>query len=131
MFKAVENIIKSNSNILALVSRVFIGAAMASHGYPKLMGMSGFSANMAKMGIPFPEVTAALVMLVELLGGILIVIGWKTRLSAFAVTMVMFGAAFIVHASDPFAKKEMALLYAAACILLMASGPGRFSLDKE
>lgn len=131
MIQRIENIFYSNQNILSLIGRVFVGLAMASHGYSKLMGMKGFIGFLTKMGVPAPEFTAALVMLVELLGGILIAIGWKTRISSFMVMVTMITAAFLAHGADPFAKKEKALLYAATCLILMAFGPGKFSLDKR
>ena len=132
MINKVENIIKSQSNLLLLVGRVFVGLTMAiAHGYPKLMNMSGFTANVAKMGMPLPEVSAALAMGSELLGGILIAVGFKTRFASLALFGTMLVAGLVVHGADPFSKKEMALLYAAACLILMAVGPGKFSIDKD
>ena len=131
MLNKLEQIFHNNQNLLALIGRVFIGLAMASHGYGKLMGMQNFSGYMVKLGVPFPDATAVIVMLIELLGGILIAVGWKTRLNSFLVMGTMLVAGLWVHAADPFSKKEMALLYAAACLVLMAFGPGKFSVDKR
>lgn len=38
-------------------------------------------------------------------------------------------AGFVAHAADPFAKKEMALLYLAACVMFIFTGAGKYSLD--
>jgi putative oxidoreductase len=131
MLNKIEQLFHNNQNLLALIGRVFIGLAMASHGYGKLMGMQNFSGYMVKLGVPFADATAVLVMLIELLGGILIAVGWKTRLNSFLVMGVMLVAGLWVHAGDPFAKQEKSLLFAAACLLLMAYGPGKFSVDKR
>lgn len=131
MINKIEDLFQQNANILALIGRVFVGLAMASHGYGKLMGMKGFAGYMTKLGMPAPEALAAIVMLIELLGGVFIAVGWKTRFNSFLVMGTMLGAGFIAHGADPFAKQEKALLYAATCLILMAFGPGKFSLDKK
>ncbi|MEC9281400.1 MAG: DoxX family protein [Bdellovibrionota bacterium] len=132
MIQKVENLFKANSNLLLLIGRLFIGLTMAiSHGYGKMMNMSGFIGNVAKMGFPLPEVMGSLAMGSELIGGLLIAIGFKTRLAAFTVFGTMLVAAFVVHGADPFGKKEFALVYAAACLIIMAVGPGKFSFDKD
>ena len=61
----------------------------------------------------------------------LIVAGLATRLSAIPAAFTMAVAAFVVHASDPLAKKEMALVYFAAFLAIALLGPGRWSLDRK
>jgi putative oxidoreductase len=39
-------------------------------------------------------------------------------------------AAFVVHAGDPWAKKELALLYAVPYLALLLAGGGRFALER-
>jgi putative oxidoreductase len=41
----------------------------------------------------------------------------------------MVGAAFVAHANDPFSKKELALAYALVALVLLVTGPGRYSID--
>jgi len=41
----------------------------------------------------------------------------------------MLVAALVVHAPDPFMRKELPLLYAAVFLVLVISGPGRYSVD--
>jgi putative oxidoreductase len=38
-------------------------------------------------------------------------------------------AAFVQHGQDPFARKELALVYAVPLLALLFTGPGRYSLD--
>jgi putative oxidoreductase len=45
------------------------------------------------------------------------------------VLVTMLVAAFHVHATDPFSKKELALAYATAALAILLAGPGRLSLD--
>ena len=43
----------------------------------------------------------------------------------------MFVAAFIVHMGDPFGRVEKALLFLAVFVILMLTGPGKYSIDKS
>ncbi len=113
-----------------LIVRLWFGAVLAaSHGYGKVMNISGFSENVAKLGFPVPIFFGSAAALSEFLGGILVAVGFMARPAAGAVLGTMFVAAFIVHADDPFGKKEFALSYAAAALAILVAGPGRFSID--
>ncbi len=60
-----------------------------------------------------------------------LIAGYRTRLAAIPLIITMCVAAFIQHASDPFARKELPLLYGTAFAAVMLLGPGRFSADKS
>ncbi|MGE0325233.1 MAG: DoxX family protein [Polyangiaceae bacterium] len=113
-----------------LVLRVWFGLTMAFvHGYGKLMNLGDFSAKVAKLGLPLPGVLGPAAGLSEFLGGILLALGLMTRLSSVSLICTMSVAAFVVHAHDPFQKKELALCYGVAAVALLLAGPGRFSAD--
>ena len=111
--------------------RIFMGLGMAYHGYGKLFGgrREQFIEAVGAMGMPLPEVLAWAAMITEFLGGVLIVIGFKTRFAAVFIAVTMGVAAFITHGADPFAKKELALAYLVMAIMFIISGPGKYSLD--
>jgi putative oxidoreductase len=125
-----SNLFRKLSPVLYLVARVTFGVFIAMHGYPKLMNLAGFIENVGKM-FPLPMVLGPIAALSELLGGILVAIGYKTRLACVFILFTMLGAAFVVHAADPFQKKEFALLFAVLSLVFMAKGSGKFSLDKD
>ena len=56
-------------------------------------------------------------------------IGLKTRLASVPLIVTMIVAAFIVHAGDPFAKKELALVYLVGFLAIFFTGPGEYSVD--
>lgn len=113
-----------------LILRLWFGLTMAvMHGYGKLMNLGEFSAKVAKLGIPLPSVMGPAAGLSEFLGGILLALGLATRVSALTLIATMSVAAFVVHSSDPFQKKELALCYGMAALALVLAGPGRFSVD--
>jgi len=112
-----------------LVFRIAIAAFMMNHGYSKLTrlmdGDFGF-ANPIGVGE-----TASLILVVfsEFFCSIFIGIGALTRLASIPLIITMAVAAFITHGGDPFAKKEMALLYLMIYITILILGPGKYSVD--
>ncbi len=121
-------------NDLALLwLRVLMGAGIAWHGYGKVFGghMAGLTQGVAKMGLPNPELFAWAAALSEFAGGILVVVGLLTRLSALSIFITMSVAAFMVHAADPFSAKELAFAYWTIAGALILTGAGQFSLDNR
>ena len=115
-----------------LFLRLGFGLSMATHGYAKIFGgwMGKFTEGVAAMGFPAPEVFAWIAALSELVGGILVALGLGTRVSAFFVAFTMVVAAFVQHAADPFAKKELAVLFLVGFSALILTGGGQFALDR-
>ena len=114
----------------ALLLRLWLGAMGVVHGFPKVFGgMEKFTEGVVKMGLPAPEFFAWAAALSEFAGGILLILGLGTRLSAFLMAATMAVAGFIRHAEDPFKTKELALAYLVLSVVVFLLGPGRFSLD--
>lgn len=119
---------RSDFGILLL--RVGAGLFMAlGHGWGKL-------ANFSNIAGQFPDplgigttLSLGLAVFAEFFCAILVVIGLVTRWAAIPVAVTMAVAAFLVHAQDPFARKELALLYLVAFIAIAFNGAGRYSVD--
>lgn len=113
-----------------LTIRVVFGVFMlAGHGWGKLVGFGDLAD-----GFPDPigiGSSAGLVVAVfaEVFCALAIVLGLGTRVVGLPLVAVMMVAAFGVHAQDPWATKEKAILYAASFGALMLAGAGRYSLD--
>ncbi|MGQ0794135.1 MAG: DoxX family protein [Deltaproteobacteria bacterium] len=101
------------------------------HGYGKIFGgrMDKFTAGVAELGFPMPEVFAWAAALSEFLGGILIALGLGARISALLLFATMATAAFLQHGADPIDVKEKALLFLAMSGAIALLGPGKLSLD--
>ena len=113
-----------------LVSRLVFGLSMAiAHGVGKVPPSEKFINKVDALGFPSPELFAWGAGLSELIGGCLIAAGLLTRLSSLFLLSTMIVAVFVAHAGDPFAKQELGLLYGAFSLLLILTGPGKFSLD--
>ncbi|MBA2661558.1 MAG: DoxX family protein [Bradymonadaceae bacterium] len=118
------------NSIGLLIMRVWIGGVMfLKHGWPKL---SSFSERMDTFADPLGVgSTASLVMTISAEVGcaLLVVVGLGTRLASAPLLFAMLVAAFIVHGNDPWQKQEFALLFGMTFLMLIFTGPGKFSLD--
>lgn len=114
-----------------LVMRLAIGGFMAfGHGWGKLVGFAEKSATFPDpLHLGSSAVSLALVVFAEVACSLLLVAGLFTRLAAIPLAFTMMVAAFVIHGSDPFATKEKALLFLIAYLMLLLTGPGRWSLD--
>lgn len=125
----------SSPSLALLILRVAIGAVFIAHGAQKVFvyGFAGTSASFADMGVPLADVAGPVVGLLELIGGILIVLGLATRVVAAALAVDMLVAMVLVHLSSGiFAAEggyELTLVLAAAAVTLVLAGAGRLSAD--
>jgi putative oxidoreductase len=110
--------------------RLVAGLSMAlHHGLGKVRDLGKFTDKVADLGFPLPEVLGPFAALSEFAGGLLIALGLLTRAGAVFVLATMLTAAVVVHAGDPFGKRELSLLFASVSLLLLFRGGGRYSLD--
>lgn len=115
-----------------LILRVAIGGMMiGGHGWGKLDKL--MSAQEITFADPFglgPGISLFLAVFAEVFCALLVMLGLATRVAAVPLVITMLTAAFIVHADDPFGKKEFALVYMVPFLTLFFTGPGRLSIDQ-
>ena len=116
------------------ILRVVIGIVFFAHGWQKLFGMGvhGVAGFFGSAGIPLPLVSAGIVTAVECLGGAALIVGLATRWAAALNGFDMIVAILVVHLKNGFLKPggfEHPLTLLAACIALVALGPGAASVD--
>jgi putative oxidoreductase len=85
------------TNTAALVGRLLLAALFIVAGYGKIGGFAGTAGYIASKGLPMPQVLAALTLALELGGGILLAIGFKTRWVALAFFLWLIPTTFIFH----------------------------------
>ena len=120
------------------ILRVVLGIVMLVHGWSKLSGgvgnVAGFFGGV--LGIPAPGLMAWVVTIVELVGGILLVVGFLTQIVGILVALDMLGAilfAYLLRGS-PFIENgsitwEKEAVFAAAALCIALAGPGAWSVD--
>jgi putative oxidoreductase len=117
-------------SLALLLLRLGTGAFMLTHGWPKMMKLLGDGEISFADPLGIGQVPSLiLAAFAELIGSILLIVGAGTRIAAFLILFTMSVAVFIVHADDPFARKELGLLYLVNALVLMVSGGGRFAVD--
>jgi putative oxidoreductase len=61
------------------------------------MDLSGTAAMIGAKGLPMPQLLAPATAALELGGGLLIVLGWQTRIAALALALFTLVAAYFFH----------------------------------
>lgn len=118
------------TDIVLLVIRIFIGFAMLSHGFPKLQLLfSGEEIKFVDILGMGAKSSLAIAVFAEFVCSIFIVLGLFTRIAVFFLVITMAVAGLFVHSADVFATRELSLLYLSVYLLILALGPGRFSID--
>lgn len=129
----------ANCNAIArfgpLLGRILLSIIFIKAGWGKIGGFEGYAAGMADKGLPFSELLLVLTILIELGGGLLILIGWQARWAALAIFLFIIPVTIIYHPfwADPGEVnsffKNLAIMGGMAYIVSHGSGP--FSLGKS
>ena len=120
-------------NSAAALGRLLLSAIFVWSGFQKLGTFDGTVAYMASQGLPVPELAALVAIVVECVGGILVLVGYQTRLVGLMMAMWCIATALVAHAhfGDPnqtvhFLKN---LAMSGGFLQLVAFGAGAWSLD--
>ena len=111
-----------------LVLRVAVCAMMLTHGLYKLSNFSTMSQNFDPIGIG-GALSLSLVIFAEVFCSIAVLLGFLTRLAAIPLIVAMC-VAVLSYVGQPFAARELALLYLTFYIAILMIGPGRYSIDR-
>jgi len=110
--------------------RLVMGIIFSVAGYMKLVGIAGTIDYFTKLGFPVPVVTAWFIALLELGGGIALILGLFVRYLGLIYTIEFIVAAFWVKLPTqgyPAARLDLMLL--AGAVALYFLGAGRWSID--
>jgi putative oxidoreductase len=131
----------------ALPLRLIVGYGFMAHGYAKLArGPDAFIDILHAIGVPFPTLMGWATILVELLGGLAILLGAFVVWIGVPMAAILLVAALTVHLPNGFSSikllavtsagaqfgqpgYEADLLYLACLAALMLGGAGPFALD--
>ncbi|RID85096.1 DoxX family protein [Peribacillus asahii] len=125
---------KKNYELGSLVLRVVLGVSFLIHGLIKFNdGIANTAGWFDSIGIP--GFMAYVVALIEVVGGIAMILGIGTRIVAALFAVVMLGAIFTVKLSVGFAGNgqmagyELDLAFLAMSVYLLLNGSDKLSLQ--
>lgn len=120
---------------LSLTGRILIAAIFLVSGFGKLMAPSGTIGYIASVGLPLPELAYAGALAAELGGGLLLVVGYRTRWVAAALAAFSIISAVIFHNALGDQNQLFHFLkniaMAGGLLQYIAFGAGAFSLDER
>ena len=130
----------TNQNAMALVGRVLLALMFLLAGIGKIGGFDGTVGYISSVGLPMPSVLAAGALVLEIVAGIALIIGYKTRWAALALALFTLAAAFLFHNywSMPADQQMMQqiiflknLAVTGGLLMLAMAGPGAWSVDRR
>ena len=126
-------------SVLILLGRILLSIMFILAGFGKLTAIGGTAGYFGSLGLPLPTVTAVVVGLVELLGGLAVLVGFQTRIAAYLLAAFSIVAGYLGHYgqggedavlvtmhSQAFMKD---LAIAGGFLVLAIHGAGSLSLD--
>lgn len=117
----------------APVGRLFLATIFFMSGLTKITSYEGTQGYMDAMGVP--SILLPLVIALEVIGGLAIIFGWKTKAVALTLAGFSIASALLFHAdfSDQMQMgmfmKNVAI--AGGFLMLVAQGPGAYALDNR
>lgn len=118
---------------LALVGRILLSAIFVMAGVMKIPNFASTQEEMARHGMPVPAVFLVGAILVELGGGLSVLVGWKARWGALLLAMFLVPTTLIFHFDFSDAAQSAMFIKNAAImgglLYVAAYGPGWLSVD--
>jgi len=127
--------------------RLIVGYGFLQHGFSKLLkGPDAFAAILQALGVPAPHFMAWCTILIEIFGGLTVLLGAFIAVASVPMAVVLLVAVFTVHLPNGFSSIKLAavtaagprfdppgyetgLLYLACLAALVLGGAGPFAVD--
>ncbi|MFW6092440.1 MAG: DoxX family protein [Pseudomonadota bacterium] len=120
-----------------LILRLILGFSVLLHGIAKLFGgVSGIAGMLSSSGLPTFLAYGAYVG--EVVGPVLLIVGWYSRLGAVLIALNMLFAIGLAHAGEILALGpqggwaiELQAMFLFTAVALALTGPGRYSINRK
>ena len=118
-----------------LIGRVLLAVIFILSGVSKLANPAGTQGYIASMGLPLPVLAYIAAVVVEIGGGVMLLIGYRTRIAATALAIFTVAAAVLFHHAlgdqNQFIHFMKNLAITGGLLQVVAFGAGAFSLDNR
>jgi putative oxidoreductase len=124
-----------NLDVVALIGRIALSAIFINGGIEKLLAASATIAGFGRLGLPIPVVAYVVTVLVELVGGVFLLIGFRARATALLLAIWCVATALVAH-WHPGDRNQMIhfmknICMAGGMLQVVAFGPGRFGVGRR
>ena len=128
----------NTQGIPVVIARILLALMFVLAGIGKLTGLEGTAGYIASKGLPLPMVLAVATGLLELVAGVLLIIGWQARWAALALAVFTLVASVLFHnywampAEQQMMQQLMFmknLAVTGGLLFVFAYGAGTLSLD--
>lgn len=122
-----------------VVLRIALGVIIFIHGIGKLFnvgpaspGIEGFTGYLELLMVPFPEIFAWIVAIVETVCGVLVFIGFLARYASALIVIDMAAATWFAHIPNGLVASggELPIVLGLIGIAIVLSGPGHLSIER-
>jgi putative oxidoreductase len=117
-----------------LFARLVVGYTFLLSGWGKFQDLPRITANFVDWGIPYPQLLTPLVSGIELVGGLFLLLGLLTRISAGALGVTMLVAIKSAKLTADSTLEDLLgfdeTAYLAIFLWLATAGAGAFSIDR-
>ena len=125
----------SNQGALALLGRILVATIFVMGGIGKLAAPGATQGYIASVGLPVPLLAYIVALVVELGGGLLLLVGYRTRIAATVLAAFCVFTALVFHHALGDQNQMIHFLknfaMAGGLLQLAAFGSSRFSLDSR
>jgi putative oxidoreductase len=133
-------LLEERKDVPLLLARIFLMVLFVIFGGQKLAGFSGAVGYMSSTGVPAPAFATVIAIVIEVVAGIAILVGFYTRPLALLMALYVLGTGFIGHHYWTMSGVEHAenminfyknVSITGGLLALCAAGPGRYSFDTK
>ncbi len=128
-----------NAAIYLLIARLTMGMLFIVPAIRQIMTYAGTVKYFASLGFPAPEFMAVLAVVIEIVAGVMLIAGWKTRWAAWLLILYVIIATAMAHRFWQFPEaqqfnqlnhflKNLAVI--GGLLYIIVFGPGRYSVGK-
>jgi putative oxidoreductase len=128
-----------SNRIVALIGRCLVAVPFLVFGFTKIEQFHGIVGMMGSMKIPAPTVATVIIIIIEVLGGICLVLGFRARFWAWLMFLYLIPVTFMVHNYWTYAAPQRAdeivhfyknIGIMGGLLMIAAFGAGSASVDK-